>query len=225
MRSSPFASLALLLSAVAAAAAAAAGGADVDADVDGVFDTDAASTRTAAIYIQPVGPLSSSSSSEPVQPSLLAEILYDAADLSKAEVASYEAPDALPLEEGDGDENDESSTPLYRIGLYDPVSSRWLSATSVAAASNFAKGYRPHFVLTVAKSRSDGGGGSGLLPLPLAAAVRGLPIDAGATRDFGPQATVVEVGAGKTPSLNRPVVLSPEGKQVAPPEEKSFLQK
>lgn len=59
----------------------------------------------------------------------------------------------------------------------------------------------------------------------LGASVKGVKIDAGHTRDFGPQAVVVVQGAGKQPDLNKPVVLSPEGRKVQPEAEKSFLQK
>ncbi len=118
-------------------------------------------------------------------------------------MAAFEAPD-IPADAA-----------LVRIGVYDAAGAgRWVSATTVAAAANFAKGYSPHFVLSV----SDGGH-------YLSAAVRGVRIDAGATRDFGPQAVVVATGPGSQPELNKPVVLSPEGKKVAPPEEKTFLQK
>lgn len=55
--------------------------------------------------------------------------------------------------------------------------------------------------------------------------MRGVKIDAGHTRDFGPQALVVVTSAGKQPDLNKPVVLSPEGRKVQPEAEKSFLQK
>lgn len=84
----------------------------------------------------------------------------------------------------------------------------------MTSVENFSKGYAPHFVVTV-----DGKGDV------LGASVRGVKIDAGHTRDFGPQAVVVVTGAGKQPDLNRPVVLSPEGRKLQPEQEKSFLQK
>lgn len=159
-----------------------------------------ANTRTASIYIQPVVPASSSS---PPPPTLLAEIQYDTEIPAASEVSAYEAPE-LP----------EGEDSLVRIGLFDPKTGAWASSTSVAAAGNFARGYSPHFVLTVdAEGRYVG------------AAVRGVRVDAGATRDFGPQARVVVAGRGKQPELNRPVVLSPEGRKVPPAEEKTFLQK
>lgn len=50
-------------------------------------------------------------------------------------------------------------------------------------------------------------------------------IDAGATRDFGPRVRVLRMVEGKKPDLNRPVVLSPEGKLAEPVAEKTLLQK
>lgn len=156
----------------------------------------AESQTTAAIFIQPI------TSSPETAPSFLAEVTYDASDLSAPiAVTEYEAPD-LPEE-----------ARLVRIGVYDRTAKAWASSTSVASVDNFGKGYSPHITVTV-----DGAGGY------LGASCRGVGIDAGQTRDFGPQAMAVVTAKGKQPELNKPVVLSPEGKQVVP-EEKSFLQK
>lgn len=158
-----------------------------------------AEARTANVYIQPLG-----SSSAPV---LLAGLTYDssAPDVaSSASVASYEAPE-LP-----------GSTELVRVGIYDTNQKKWAGSTSVASAENFAKGYSPHFVLSV-----DGTSGEEVV---LGASVRGVRIDAGQTRDFGPQASLLLTSRGKQPDLNKPIVLSPEGKKVEK-EEKTFLQK
>lgn len=158
-----------------------------------------AEARTANIYIQPLG-----SSSSPV---LLAGLTYDSSapdTASSASVTSYEAPE-LPL-----------STELVRIGIYDTNQKQWAGSTSVASAENFAKGYSPHFVLSV-----DGTSGEEVV---LGASVRGVRIDAGQTRDFGPQASLLLTSRGKQPDLNKPIVLSPEGKKVEK-EEKTFLQK
>lgn len=158
-----------------------------------------AEARTANIYIQPLG-----SSSSPV---LLAGLTYDSSApdaASSASVASYEAPD-LP-----------ESTELVRVGIYDANQKQWAGSTSVASAENFAKGYSPHFVLSV-----DGTSGEEVV---LGASVRGVRIDAGQTRDFGPQASLLLTSRGKQPDLNKPIVLSPEGKKVEK-EEKTFLQK
>ncbi|KAI1376186.1 hypothetical protein F4677DRAFT_99463 [Hypoxylon crocopeplum] len=154
-----------------------------------------AADRTAAIYIQPV-------SQSSVAPAPLAEIRYDPeAVASDAEVVSYEAPE-IP---------DEAQ--LVRIGVYNPSAKRWESSTSVASVDNFGKGYSPTVILSVDRKGDVFG-----------AALRGVRIDAGQTRDFGPQALVLVSEPGKQPELNKPVVLSPEGKNVVP-EEKTFFQK
>ncbi|KAL1875347.1 hypothetical protein VTK73DRAFT_10081 [Phialemonium thermophilum] len=153
-----------------------------------------AESRTATIFVQPVTPTEA-------RPSLLAEISYDFIEGSEAIVLKYEAPE-LP---------DEAH--LVRVGVYDPAVSEWLSSTSVASVDNFGKGYSPHLTVT---TDVDG--------RYLGASFKGVGIDAGETRDFGPQVNVVVTEHGKQPDLNKPVVLSPEGKKIVP-EEKTFLQK
>lgn len=195
--------------------------------------------QTAQIYIQPLGV------SSPASPAPLAEITYDLQGSSSsssdnddigstsagggiessfgyAKVTAYEAPEIPP------------GSSLVRVGLYDPARAAWVGATSAAGAENFGKGYSPHFLVNVSPSGSGGGasqeggeekdgevGEGGRL---LGASVKGVRIDAGQTRDFGPQARLVVASRGKQPELNRPVVLSPEGKKVEK-EEKTFLQK
>ncbi|KAI2465707.1 hypothetical protein F4781DRAFT_408297 [Annulohypoxylon bovei var. microspora] len=154
-----------------------------------------AADRTAAIYIQPV-------SQSPSAPAPLAEIRYDpAATATDAEVTSYEAPE-IPDE-----------TRLVRIGVYNPSAKKWESSTSVASVDNFGKGYSPTLMLSV-DEKGD----------VFSAALRGVRIDAGQTRDFGPQALVLATGPGRQPELNKPIVLSPEGAKVEQ-EEKTFFQK
>ncbi len=153
-----------------------------------------AAPRTASLYLQPV-------TSSNAAPTLIAELAYDTTDPGASEIASYEAPE-LP-----------EDAKMVRIGVYDPAAKQWQSSVSVASVENFAKGYSPHFVLSVDTKGNY-----------LGASVRGVRIDAGKTRDFGPQAAVVVTEHGKQPELNKPVVLSPEGKKVVE-EEKSFLQK
>lgn len=157
----------------------------------------AATDRTATIYIQPV-------SASAGAPALLAEVRYDTT-IGAAEITSFEYPD---LSGADGDEG-----ARVRVGAYSAARGTWSSSTTVAAAANFAKGYAPTLVLTV-----DGAGAV------VSAAVRGVRIDAGQTRDFGPQIVVRVEEMGRQPDLNRPVVLSPDGKK---PEvaEKTLLQK
>ncbi|KAI0011735.1 hypothetical protein F4779DRAFT_572104 [Xylariaceae sp. FL0662B] len=153
-----------------------------------------ASDRTAAIYIQPV-------SQSPAAPAPLAEIHYDPAAASDAQIASYEAPE-IP---------DEAK--LVRVGIYNPSTKQWESSTSVASVENFSKGYSPTVMLSV-DQKGD----------VIGAALRGVRIDAGQTRDFGPQALVLVTEPGRQPDLNKPIVLSPEGKKVEE-EEKTFFQK
>lgn len=170
-----------------------------------------AQPQTAQIYIQPLGASSSNASPAP-----LAEITYDlsssgsespSTEYSQAEVISYEVPD-LP-----------DTASLVRIGLYDPSRKEWIGATSAASVENFGKGYSPHFLVNVVSP--EGNKKAELL----GASLKGVRIDAGQTRDFGPQVKLVVASRGKQPELNRPVVLSPEGKKVNEKEEKTFLQK
>ncbi|KAI1311688.1 hypothetical protein F5Y03DRAFT_286163 [Xylaria venustula] len=153
-----------------------------------------ASEYTATVYIQAV-------TASPAIPVPLAELQFDTLAPSEAQVVTYEAPE-LPDE-----------TKLVRVGVYDPAAGQWASSTSVASINNFDKGYSPTLILSVEKYGE-----------PISAAIRGVQIDAGQTRDFGPKAMVLVTAAGKQPDLNKPVVLSPEGKQVVP-EEKTMLQK
>ncbi|KAK1774351.1 hypothetical protein QBC45DRAFT_425291 [Copromyces sp. CBS 386.78] len=163
---------------------------------------------TVPIYIQRV----SSSSA----PSFLAEVSYDTAQDPSSAVApvvsAYEAPEIL---------DDLESHELLRIGVYDKTANKWASSTSVITAENFGKGYAPHFVLSVDESSQKGSYDNQHV---LGVAFKGIRIDAGQTRDFGPQAVLVRTTQGKQPELNKPVVLSPEGKQVVP-QEKTLLQK
>jgi hypothetical protein len=182
--------------------------------------SDDTTTRTAAIYIQP---LTGSSSTPSTPPALLAELAIpdnspeDNSDIVPAEVLSYSAPDLSDDEADDNATTNPDQNKLVRIGIYSPSTRTWLSSTTVTSTSNFAKGYAPHFVLTL-----DGEGeGNNVLGV----ACRGVAIDAGVTRDFGPQAVVVRTGLGSQPALGRPVVLSPEGRKVGEEVEKSFVQK
>lgn len=165
----------------------------------------AADPRTAQIYIQPL------SASSPSKPAQLAEIAYDPSTPgAPASIVSYEAPE-LPDDSGDDF--------LLRVGVYDAKGGKWTSGTTVASAENLAKGYSPHLLVTV-DPRAAGAHGSEVLSV----ALKGVRIDAGQTRDFGPQVQVVAEARGKQPELNKPVVLSPDGKKVDE-QEKTFLQK
>jgi hypothetical protein len=144
------------------------------------------------IYIQPL------SASSPVP---LAEISYNPSTLS-ASLDSFEAP-SFPAD-----------TRLARIGIYDPATASWRSATSMTSRSTFARGFRPTIVLSL-----DARGGV------LGVACKSAPVDAGQTRDFTPGVRVMRTARAGQPELNRPVVLSKEGKVEEPVPEKTFLQK
>lgn len=152
-----------------------------------------AAPQSAEIHVQAL----SSSASAPL---LLAEISYDLASLGSSSVISYDAPD-IP-----------ESSKHIRIGVYDRSTKTWTSGTTLASTENFAKGYSPTIIVNV-DSRGD----------VLSASIKGVQIDAGQTRDFGPKVLVLTEGKGAQPVLNKPVVLM-EGKQVEV-EEKTFLQK
>ncbi|CZR53855.1 uncharacterized protein PAC_03737 [Phialocephala subalpina] len=134
-------------------------------------------------------------------PAPLAEIKYNPSTLS-AELVSFDAPEI------------ESESKLLRVGIYDIATSSWKSSTSMTSAETFSKGYRPTLVLSL-----DAQGGV------IGVSCKSGKIDAGATRDFGPKIKVLKTVKGKLPELNRPVVLSPEGKVAEPEPEKSMLQK
>ncbi|KAI0181384.1 hypothetical protein GGR52DRAFT_524156 [Hypoxylon sp. FL1284] len=158
-----------------------------------------AAERTAAVHVQPIA-------ADAPAPTLLAEIRYDIAAAADAEVVAYEAPELA--DEGSG---------LVRVGVYDGAAGRWTSSVSVASTANFGKGYAPALVLSVTGGDDDA--------VVLGAALTGVAIDAGQTRDFGPRALVRVAEPGRQPELNKPVVLSPQGAQQGAPEEKTFLQK
>ena len=84
----------------------------------------------------------------------------------------------------------------------------------MTSAESFSKGYSPTLVLSL-----DAQGGV------IGVSCKSGKIDAGQTRDFGPKVKVLKTAKGKLPELNRPVVLSPEGKLAGPEPEKSMLQK
>jgi len=175
-----------------------------------------ATTTTVPIYLQPV----THSTTQDIPPALLAEVSYERqpepssatgdARTTAAEVTNYEPPE-IP-----------EDAKLLRIGAYDAEKGEWTSSTSVMSVDNFRKGYSPHFIVTVDSSSSQSEEETGDVVLGIAC--RGVKVDAGYTRDFGPQAVVVRTAPGKQPELNRPVVLSPEGKKVVE-EEKTFFQK
>lgn len=180
----------------------------------------AADARTARVYVQPIPSSPSPPPPSWPAPALLAEISYDPLALSPSIVLSYEAPE-LP----DGAE-------LVRVGVYDERSGRWTSGTTLAAVDNFAKGYSAHLVVAVDATPPAAAPDASSPPPPPAGSgdvvsvtCRGVAIDAGQTRDFGPQVVVLPQARGAQPVLNKPVVLSREGNKVDAEQEKTFLQK
>ena len=168
------------------------------------------------IYIQPI--LAPSSD----DPAPLATVQYatteaegegaDNNNNNDVEILSYEAPD-LP-----------SSASLVRIGAWDPKTQVWTSATTVASAENFARGYAPTLALTVAGTGAGEGEEVGEVVV-VGVAVKGVAVDAGHTRDFGPKAVLLRPARGRQVDLGKPVLLGPEGRKVEAEPEKSLLQK
>ncbi|KAG6026524.1 hypothetical protein E4U41_001251 [Claviceps citrina] len=153
-----------------------------------------AAPQSAEIYIQAI-------SSTPQPPLPLAEISYDLVALaSSSSVLSYNAPE-LP-----------ESARLIRVGVYNKKTKTWTSGTTAASTENFAKGYSPTILVNV-NHKGD----------VVSAALKGVRIDAGQTRDFGPKVVVLTEGKGAQPVLNKPVVVT-EGKKVEE-DERTFLQK
>ncbi|KAH8677422.1 hypothetical protein BX600DRAFT_449720 [Xylariales sp. PMI_506] len=173
----------------------------------------AAAEQKAAIYIQPI------TAADSVAPALLAEITYDPQRVYDAVVSSFEYPEFLLGPDADDEAEGVASgegTKLVRIGTWDSSARTWTSSTSVASATNFGKGYSPHLLLTLSESGDK----------VVSAALSGVAIDAGQTRDFGPQAVVRRAAAGAQVELNKPVVVTPGGAGAQQGEpEKTFLQK
>jgi hypothetical protein len=134
-------------------------------------------------------------------PDSLARIQYNPATL-EAEIISYDAP-GLPPTAG-----------LARVGIYDTKAKAWTSSTSATSVENFSKGYAPIITLSLDATGKV-----------LGVSCRSDRIDAGQTRDFGPKVIIKEAASGKGPELNRPIVLSREGKVEVEVPEKTFLQK
>ncbi|KAH8820458.1 cyclin-domain-containing protein [Xylogone sp. PMI_703] len=135
------------------------------------------------------------------RPTSLAKVTYDVSTL-QANLTSFEVPGLS------------GESKLARIGTYDPAKSAWTSSTSLTSMENFSKGYATTLLLSI----SDDGSIIGVT-------CKGSKIDAGQTRDFGPKVKLSKSGKGKRPELNKPVVLSPEGKLPEEAPEKTLLQK
>jgi hypothetical protein len=160
--------------------------------------------RKTSIYVQPVTQHASA-------PLLLAKVKYQdpsvpvaAGDYQQPEITSFELPE-LP---------DDIENLRLRVGAFNPLTRTWLSSTTMASAENLlGKGYSPTLVLSIDRNGEV-----------LSVALKGVRIDAGQTRDFGPQVLLRLEETGRQPELNKPVVLSPDGKKPVE-EEKTLLQK
>jgi hypothetical protein len=159
-------------------------------------------TDSATISIQPI--LSSGS------PTQLAEIAYNPSTLSSS-ITNYIPPD---LPSYDPSVSSPASTSLLRIGIYDSSTQTWKSSTSLTSSNSFSRGYSPTIVLVLGKQGEVVG-----------VSIKSSLVDAGQTRDFGPKVIVRGTVEGKRPELNRPVVLSPEGKLEVEEKEKTLLQR
>jgi len=134
-------------------------------------------------------------------PTRLADVNYDTSTL-QASLISFEPPDLGP------------ESRLARVGIYDPAKSTWLSSTSLTSIDNFTKGYALTLLLAIDNENNI-----------IGVACKGSKIDAGQTRDFGPKVKLSIAPKAKHPELNKPVVLSAEGKLSEDVPEKTFLQK
>ncbi|RFU26129.1 hypothetical protein B7463_g10213, partial [Scytalidium lignicola] len=134
-------------------------------------------------------------------PTRLADITYDSSTL-QADLISFEAPELA------------SGSKLARIGIYDLAKSTWISSTSLTSMESFTKGHAITFFLSIDNNGSIVG-----------VSCKGSKIDAGQTRDFGPKVKLSKSEKAKRPELNKPVILSPEGKLPEDIPEKTLLQK
>lgn len=131
---------------------------------------------------------------------ILAEINFNPSTL-EAELNTYEAPEIS------------TGSTLVRVGVYDKIKRNWASSTSVTSAESFSKGYSPVIILSL-----------GVRGEVVGVACKSAKVDAGMTRDFGPKVKVVKTVNGKSPALNKPIVLK-EGKLEAEVPEKTLFQK
>ncbi|KAK4226468.1 hypothetical protein QBC38DRAFT_444607 [Podospora fimiseda] len=202
----------------AAATVTASSSSDHDHDNDYGHNDDSSSSSNlvlAPIYIQPVTHNNINNLSPPT---LLAEIQYPSSSSStddsssRPEIISYSAPEF------------ETDSSLVRVGVWDEKSKKWTSSTSVLAAKNFGKGYSPHFLLTLDNTQQQGNKNGDGEEQVIGVVVRGVKIDAGITRDFGPQVIITRVEMGKEVEMGRDVKVDEGGRRVEV-QEKSFLQK
>ncbi|RYP90732.1 hypothetical protein DL770_003127 [Monosporascus sp. CRB-9-2] len=190
----------------------------------------AVSERTATIYVQPISP---GSAAAPAPPMPLATVQYKTEPSSSFAPSSTSSTGADSDADADADAEAEDADAevrilsyeapelptdmrLLRVGVYDPSRGAWASGTTLAGAENLARGYAPTLLLSVE--------GEGDKAVVTSAALRGVAVDAGHTRDFGPKAALLRPAPGRQVDLDKPVVPKPPG-QGEPEPEKSLLQK
>jgi hypothetical protein len=129
-------------------------------------------------------------------PTALAQISYT--DSSSAHIDSYTAPKAVTADE------------IVRVGLYDKSTKHW---TGVATTAQSFEPGRSHKITLHVDAKKD---------------VYHVGFSATAAQDGAQTDAVVqvlEIAEGPQPVLNKPVVVSEDGKVPQKEEEKSFLQK
>lgn len=147
------------------------------------------------VYVQSL-PSSESGDSPISSPTPLAQIDYDA-DTATGTLSSYTPPTGSY-----------SPKHLLRIGLEDKVSDHWHGI--LTSAANFEQDHKKKFTIHVDEN--------------------GVPYHVGFSTSERSDSEEVEVevikkAAGPKPFLNKPIVLSPEGKLEGKEPEKTFLQK
>lgn len=150
------------------------------------------------------------------QPSLLARVSYDPTTL-KSDVLSY----SQSLSGSEGKSKSKSTEDVVRVGLYtsspnDPK--HWIGSLTSLSALGGAKGQVPTIRLHVGEAGEV-----------YHVSVKTVAVeDSAAGADAAAESPVVEVvtaTAGPRPHLNRPVVVSPDGKGSEEVVEKTFFQK
>jgi len=150
------------------------------------------------------------------KPQELAQITYGGSNAaSQASISRYNAPKSPSGAEPVQD--------LVRIGLYDPITKDWHGI--VTSAQNFDLNYQQKISLHLDLDHNPWHVGFSSYPKP---STTQKVLRKGQEREVVPQAVaeVILPTPAPTPHLNRPVVLSPDGKvETEEKDQKTFLQK
>jgi len=138
-------------------------------------------------------------------PQPLAGISIDSTT-SAATVEKYTPPDTL--------DNSESSV---RIGLYDPATSAWRGI--VTSSTSFSPANQPKLVLHMDNTKEIYHVGFEASPR----AAQGANTQSGSDPTLAIE--IIRTKPGPKPHLNKPIVLSPDGKLPEKEQEKTLLQK